>query len=104
MPTTDIRDIVILQHAPTVMAPVAGVLQELDRAGHRYIAARDGLYLDLQRPWLRLRQPIAPSIAVKLPYGEVKPAIVHLVKGVEPGQARLLLAAAEGSVRAALEG
>lgn len=36
--------------------------------------------------------------------GEVKPAIVHLVKGVEPGQARLLLAAAEGSVRAALEG
>lgn len=72
---TDIRDIVIQQHAPAVMAPVAGALAELDRAGHRYIAARDGLYLDLNRPWLRLRQLIAPSIAVKLPYGEVKPAI-----------------------------
>lgn len=34
--------------------------------------------------------------------GEVKPAIVVLLKGVEPGRARELLVAAEGSVRAAL--
>lgn len=73
--TSDIRDLIIQQHAPTVMAPFAGELPAPAQSGHRYIAGRDGLYLDLARPWLRLRHLIAPAIAVKLPYGSVKPWI-----------------------------
>jgi PRTRC genetic system protein A/PRTRC genetic system ThiF family protein len=71
----DIRDLVIQQHAPTVMAPSVGELVPLAENGHRYVAARDGLYIEIRRPWLRLLQPIAPSIATQLPYGELKPAI-----------------------------
>jgi PRTRC genetic system protein A len=71
----DVRDMIIQQHAPAVMVPTAGELQPLDQNGHRYLVARDGVYLDLVRPWLRMRQAIAPAIAAKLPYGDVQPAI-----------------------------
>lgn len=71
----DIRDLIIQQHAPTVMAPTVGELAPLGRAGHRYVAARDGLYLQVQRPWLALTQLVAPIVALRLPYGEVKPQI-----------------------------
>jgi PRTRC genetic system protein A len=73
--TIDVRDLIIQQHAPTVMVPNAGGLAPLELPGHRYLAAGDGLYIEVRRPWLRLVQPIAPAIAARLPYGEVKPAI-----------------------------
>jgi PRTRC genetic system protein A len=58
---------------PTVMVPRHEALMPLAESGHRFLAARDGLYAEVKRPWLRSTFRVAES-AVPLPYGEVIPA------------------------------
>lgn len=66
--TTDARDRILLEHAPLVAMPRYDNFPPLDTPGHRFIAAEDGLWLELTRPWLHLTWPVAES-AMALPYG-----------------------------------
>lgn len=66
----DLRDRMVQDHAPTVMVPSHSELQPLASAGHRYLAAGDGIWLEVRRPWLHLTWPILAG--ARLPYGEVR--------------------------------
>ena len=61
----------ILQHlCPTVMVPRFEAVAPMETIGHRYLMAQDGLYLDLQTPWLSLTVKTATN-RTALPYGPV---------------------------------
>lgn len=66
----DPKDRIILAHAPLVAMPRHTNFPPLEQNGHRFIAAEDGLYIELERPWLHLVQIVAES-AMPLPYGPV---------------------------------
>lgn len=72
MQTTELdpRDAILQAHAPAVIVPKFGNFPDLDESGHRYLVAADGLWIEVSRPWLHLRWPVAMSPA-PLPYGEV---------------------------------
>jgi len=76
------RDAILLAATPTLMAPRFGRLDELAVGGRRYVAARDGWYLEARSPvvsaCVRLAQAPRP-----LPYGTVEP-YVHLAGGLLP--------------------
>lgn len=59
---------------PTVMVPRFEQLQPLDANGHRFLAAGDGLWIEVKRSWLNARMPIASS-SLRLPYGMVEPVV-----------------------------
>lgn len=65
----DARDIALQSTAPTLMVPLFGELDPIQGAGHRFLAARDGLWLDIKREWLELRIPLARQQMVAMPYG-----------------------------------
>ncbi len=74
--TADPRDLIIQEHAPLVGVPVYGELAPLEHSGHRYIAARERLLIEVRRPWLHLRWPLTQgAIAPALPYGQVEQRI-----------------------------
>ena len=70
MTKLDPRDRITLEHAPLIAMPRYTNFPPLDRTGHRYIVAQDGLYLEVHRPWLDLVTLVAPSDA-PLPYGDI---------------------------------
>jgi len=65
-------DAILQQVAPTVMVPRYDKLDPLASNGHRYLAAADGLWLEVRRPWLHMVGKIADS-EIPLPYGIVEP-------------------------------
>lgn len=70
----NLRDEHLQRNCPTVMVPHYEQLPDLDRDGHRFLAARNGLWVELHRHWLHARLPLAaPSIA--LPYGVLSEAL-----------------------------
>lgn len=70
--TIDPRDLIVQEHAPTIMVPSHSPLAPLEAYGHRYLAARDGLWIDIHRPLARIRAPLAAS-PLPLPYGSPEP-------------------------------
>jgi len=64
----DPRDLAIAAVASVSIVPAFSPLEELSQPGERYLAAADGLWLELRRAWLYARLPIAPSL-YPLPYG-----------------------------------
>lgn len=72
----DPRDQALQAHTPTVMVPRFGPMPRLDTAGHRFLAARDGIWLEVLRPWLYLCTPVG-FLDLDLPYGELKPIIEY---------------------------
>lgn len=74
--TTDIdpRDRILQSHTPATVVPRYGTLQPLDRPGHRYLVASDGLWLEVWRPWIHAHALIAMPHAEHFPpFGEVSP-------------------------------
>jgi PRTRC genetic system protein A len=61
----DVRDRLVQQHAPTIMVPTHSDLAPLTAAGHRYLAAADGLWLELRRPWLHMVWPISHRLCCR---------------------------------------
>lgn len=60
---------------PIVMVPPSGLLSADDRPdAHRYLTGSDGLYVEINRPWLHAIQRIASS-AVPLPFGSISETI-----------------------------
>lgn len=71
---TDRRDEILQRHSPMVLVPRHGTFEPLATNGHRYLAASNGLWLEVRRPWLYLRQLIADSF-IDLPYGDIDTAL-----------------------------
>ena len=69
--TFDIKDRIIQNHFPTVMAPKYGKLPECEIGKSRLLMAQDGLYIETNQPWGRLvyRLYEAPR---PLPYGDIE--------------------------------
>ncbi|MCK9985400.1 MAG: hypothetical protein AzoDbin1_01872 [Azoarcus sp.] len=72
------HDKLIQALTPTVMVPRFGAFEPLERPGHRFLVADDGLWLELRRSWLYARQRIAAQSQVAMPYGQLEPAITFL--------------------------
>lgn len=66
----DPKDRIILAQAPLVAMPRFTNFPPLEQTGHRFIVAEDGLYLELDRPWLHVTRMVAES-PMPLPYGPV---------------------------------
>jgi len=64
-------DIALQTACPTVMVPMYGELAPLEKTGHRLLSARDGLWLEVHRPWMHLIWPIAQT-DFPTPYGQVE--------------------------------
>lgn len=60
---------------PTIMVPKFEAFAPLDAAGHRFLAAADGLWMEVRRAWLYARLPVALQEGVPMPYGTVTPAL-----------------------------
>jgi PRTRC genetic system protein A len=66
----------ILQTAcPTVMVPKFGEFEPLAETGHRFLAAADGLWVEVKRPWLYLTWPAAQQNEFSMPYGTLEKKI-----------------------------
>ena len=63
-------DEVLQTVCPTVMVPRYEALLPLESNGHRFLAAGDGLYAEIRRPWVRSVFRIAKSVT-PLPYGKI---------------------------------
>jgi len=74
MTAIDPRDRALQAVAPAIMVPRYGALAELQTSGHRFLVASDGLWLDVRRPWLRVRLLVSEA-TVTLPYGRLAPII-----------------------------
>lgn len=70
---------------PTVMVPKFEELEPLQTIGHRFLAASDGMWMEIRRAWLYVRLPIAVQVGVPLPYGRLTP-IVEMAFGKLPLQ------------------
>ena len=53
---------------PVVPVPKHGDFEEIDRDGHRYLVAADGLWIEVRTPWLYFRRKAGGS-GVPIPYG-----------------------------------
>ncbi len=71
----DPLDRIVQDHAPVVMVPNRTTLFEMRGYGHRFLAAQDGLWLDVNAPVGQFRLHIAPS-EMSLPYGAVAASTV----------------------------
>lgn len=69
-------DIVQQQLVPTVMVPQKTSLDVLTTCGHRFLAACDGLWIEVRTPWLYLRTRLAHQDKFPMPYGAVEQVIV----------------------------
>ena len=67
-PALDPVDQYIARTTPAVTLPRRQALAPLDVAGHRYLVAEQGLYLEVRREWIRAILPLAAS-QVSLPFG-----------------------------------
>ena len=66
----DPLDRIVQDHAPVVMVPNRTKLFDMHEYGHRFLAAQDGLWLDVNAPVGQFRLRIAPS-EMSLPFGTV---------------------------------
>lgn len=60
---------------PTVMVPRFEPFRPMQESGHRFLAAMDGLWLEMKRPWLYAVLPVARQERVAMPYGWLKAGI-----------------------------
>lgn len=71
----NLRDRLQAELTPVLMVPPSGALPEEPRAdAHRYLVACDGIYLEVNRPWLRAVARVARA-EVPLPFGAVAPQL-----------------------------
>lgn len=62
----------IARTSPMVMVPKESALKQMEEPGHRYLAARDGTYLEVSRQWCSAVLPIGRTV-VEMPFGAVQP-------------------------------
>lgn len=57
---------------PTVMVPLHGEFAPLEKTGHRFLTASNGLWVEIRRPWLHLIWPVALQKNYPMPYGRLE--------------------------------
>lgn len=67
----DPRDRILQDLIPTVMVPAHTNFPQLDKPGHRYLIASDGLYIEVCREWMHAVCPIGTIDEHRLPYGDL---------------------------------
>ena len=67
-------DGILQSQVPAVMVPRYEPLEPIRPDSHRYLVASDGLYLQVDRPWIHGIFKISDT-AFPLPYGQVAPCI-----------------------------
>jgi len=72
----DPRDALLQSHTPAIMVPRYGQLPKMDKPGHRYLVAEDGLWIEVLRPWLHAVVPWSHT-AIALPFGKVEKRIAY---------------------------
>jgi PRTRC genetic system protein A len=65
------RDMMLRAAAPVMCVPKLTQFFPLANAGHRFLVARDGLWIEVRRPWLHLIYPLARQKAIAMPYGDL---------------------------------
>lgn len=81
---TDLRDQIVFGETPTLMQPLHGeALPKPETGKHRFVIAREGVYIEAINPVLEVRLPVARS-AITLPYGQIGATGVRLVHGRIP--------------------
>lgn len=68
-------DEVLQKATPTLVVPKFGTLEAMGTAGHRFLVASNGLWLQVKRAWLDLLAPLAVQGKVAMPYGNLSPYI-----------------------------
>jgi len=81
MSELDVKDRILQQACPTVIAPKYSPLPEIE-GGYRYLMAKDGLWIEAKKPWGHFRLPLwlAPRPTA---YGIVD-AVFRLLDGPFP--------------------
>lgn len=72
----DPRDALLQSHTPALMVPRYGALPKMDKPGHRYLVAEDGLWIEVLRPWLHALVPWSYT-ALNLPFGRVTKQVTY---------------------------
>lgn len=67
-------DDAILKTFPLLSVPASGQPAGATENGTRYLVACDGLWREINLPWIRLVHHVGPCV-VKLPYGQSEPSI-----------------------------
>jgi len=67
-------DEAILTTFPLLPVPASGEPSAATDRGTRYLVARDGLWREINLPWIRLVHHVGPCV-VQLPYGQTEPVI-----------------------------
>jgi len=68
-------DIALQGACPTVMVPLYGDSAPLTSPGHRFLSASVGLWIEINRPWMKLVWPIATQTDFPTPYCELEKKI-----------------------------
>lgn len=84
----DPRDAILHAHTPAVMVPRFGELAPMEKSGHRYLVAEDGVWLEVKRPWLHARVPLRTENGFytcgmvdehRLPFGPLEKLVRYLI-------------------------
>ncbi len=65
----DPRDFALQSTMPTVVVPMFGAFEPLAGSGNRLLVARDGVWIEAQRPGIYSRQKVAHQDTISVPYG-----------------------------------
>jgi len=87
----DALDLALLAERPILPMPKLGpspAVNALEKrmSGHGYVVGSDGIYLILNRPWLRLRAPIGAALFDAEPFGVAGPPALDLAFGKFPAE------------------
>lgn len=78
-------DIALQQSFPAVMVTLFDTLEPLQTDGERLLVAKNGLFLEIRRPWLRLVRRVGGfDVGTAIPYGTVTPDTQLLCGPVPP--------------------
>jgi len=54
---------------PTVVTPTREALAPMQNDGHRFVIAKNGLWMETKRPWIHSMFPLSEQTVVAMPYG-----------------------------------
>ncbi len=68
-------DIASFKTVPTAIVPPWGMFTPLTENKHRFLLAKDGLHIEVRRPWLHFIHRLYEEKSIAMPFGEVTPRI-----------------------------
>ncbi len=79
-------DEIIQAQFPVHVMPKYGSFEPLQTSGHRYLLGKDGLKLEIRRPWLHAVVALHDVPFAQLPFGDCPNDSVDLLCGPIPGE------------------